>query len=117
MRVRECVCIGGRGGGGGGSVCVTEARRAEQVPQRAREEKERHEREQQRQRGETERQTKEALSENIANLCISRPYWKVREGRIRTCRKFMTTMRKHLFMTTMRKYRNLNCTITRIEMV
>lgn len=65
---------------------VTEARRAEQV---AREEQERHEREQQRQRGETERQTKEALSEkgicwiNIANLCISRPYWKVREGRIR----------------------------------
>ncbi len=72
--MRECVCIGGRGGGGGG-VCVTEARRAEQVPQREREEQERHEREQQRHRGETERQTKEALSEkgicwiNIANLC------------------------------------------------
>ena len=37
MRVRECVCIGGRGGRGWG-VCVTEARRAEQVPQREREE-------------------------------------------------------------------------------
>jgi hypothetical protein len=75
VRVRECVCIGGRGGRGGGGVCVTEARRAEQV---AREEQgERHEREQHRQRGETERQTKEALSEkgicwiNFANLCPS----------------------------------------------
>jgi hypothetical protein len=75
VRVRECVCIGGRGGGGGGGVCVTEARRTEQVARE--EEAERHEREQQRQRGETERQTKEALSEkgicwiNVANLCIS----------------------------------------------